>query len=146
MHFHSGRCDLEGKSGLHFPRVTVAGYQGTSSLWKWGLSWAGGYTSWSPRTGWGLELSFSTTPFLKDLFPSRFIFTANQRLSCVPAWDSLKLSFSELIYCQDFTWWDGFVLHAFNPTLTHASNSCQCGFRKYILLMYLCSRVVMWVF
>lgn len=33
MHFHSGRSYLEGNSGLHFPRVLVAGCQ---AVWEKG--------------------------------------------------------------------------------------------------------------
>lgn len=152
MHFHSGRSHLEGNSGLHFPRVTVAGCGAgmergrAPSLWKRGPGWADVCTSWSRRSCRGIPLSLSTAPSWKGFFPSHFLFTANQRPSRMPAWDRPRPSFSALIYGQVFTWWDGFVLHAFNPTLTHASNSCQSGFRKYILLMYLCSHVVIWVF
>lgn len=150
IHFHSGRSYLEGNSGFHFPRVTLADCQAYM-----GEVWA--VSPWEQWWSW-LECLFpgaqgctkascwvSPLPLLKGCFWV-VVFTGRSEAKLHVSLGLAEVIFTKLIYHPIFTWWDGFVLHTFNPTLTHASNSCQSGFRKYILLMHLCSRDVVWVF
>lgn len=151
VRFHSGGSYLEGKPGLHFPGIIAADGQpvwkraGGSSRWRRGLGQAEVCTP-GPKVLLRHCPDFPTAPFLKDFFSSHLLFTSKSQAEVGASFRLAEPSLSVLIYCQVFTWWDGFVLHAFNPTLTHASKCCQSGFRKYISLMHLCSHVVTWYF